>query len=71
MKNNYQDKLSHLSLQEVNDLMESYYGGEKNAILIQKYKIDIRSSLLSKTFPFEVHNDILCPFCNIPMFSHR
>jgi len=71
LKNNYQDKLSHLSLQEVNDLMESYYGGEKNALLIQKYKIDIRSSLLSKTFPFEVHNEVLCPFCNIPMISHR
>lgn len=71
MSNNYQDKLSHLSLQEINDLMESYYGGEKNDLLIQKYKIDIRSSLLSKTFPFEVHDDISCPFCNVSMLSHR
>ncbi len=71
MKNNYQDKLSHLSPQEINDLMVSYYDGEKNDVLIKEYKIDIRSSLLSKTFPLEVQNNILCPFCMTPMVSHR
>jgi hypothetical protein len=51
--------------------MLRYYDGEKNDILITEYNIDIRNSLLVKTFPMKTHNDILCPFCSIPMCSYR
>ncbi|CAA6817099.1 MAG: Unknown protein [uncultured Sulfurovum sp.] len=71
MKNKYQDKLVHLTENEIEDLIKRYYDGEKNEVLIDEYNIDIRSALLVKTFPPKVHLDRLCPFCNITMFSYR
>jgi len=71
MKNEYQDKLSHLSKKEIEELISRYYDGEKNSVLMNEYKIDISSSLLVKTFPPKNHLDKLCPFCNLSMFSYR
>ena len=71
MSKQYQDKLSHLSNEQIETLMIRYYDGEKNDTLITEYDIDIRNSLLVKTFPMKIHNEILCPFCNIPMHSFR
>ena len=72
MKNQYQDKLSHLTEGEIEELIKRYYGGEKNNLLINEYDIDIKnSSFLIKTFPPRTHFDILCPFCNIFMTSYR
>lgn len=68
----YQEKLSHLSESQIEELMGRYYdGGEKNDTLIKAYNIDIRSSLLVKAFPLKIHNDTLCPYCKIPMVSYR
>ena len=71
MKNEYQEKLSHLTDEEVEDLIKRYYDGERNNVLIDEYNIDIRSALLVKTFPLKKHFDKSCPFCNITMFSYR
>ena len=72
MQNQYQDKLSHLTDEEIENLIERYYDGEKNNFLIDEYRIDIKSSsMLVKTFPLKIHLDKLCPFCNIPMNSYR
>lgn len=71
MKNQYEDKLDHLTGEEIENLIERYYNGEKNDVLIDEYNIDIRSSLLVKTFPLKIHYDKLCPFCKIPMLSYR
>lgn len=71
MKNQYEDKLAHLSDQEIENLIERYYNGEKNHTLIDEYNIEIRSALLVKTFPLKIHHDKLCPFCKIPMLSYR
>jgi len=71
MKNEYQDKLSHLTEKEIEELISRYYNGDKNSLLIYEYKIDISSSLLVKTFPPKIHLDKLCPFCNLSMFSYR
>ncbi len=71
MKNQYQNKLAHLTDEEIEILIERYYNGDKNSILLKEYNIDIQSSFLLKTFPMKTHNNELCPFCNIPMFSHR
>jgi len=71
MKNEYQDKLSHLTKKEIEELISRYYNGEKNSVLINEYKIDIKSSLLLKTFPPKIHLNKLCPYCDIPMFSYR
>ena len=71
MKNNHQDKISHLTIEQIEELMERYYNNEKNDLLIEEYNIDIKNSLLSKTFPLKKHENLLCPCCNIPMFSYR
>ena len=71
MKNEYQNKLLHLATEEIEELMKRYYNGEKNNILIEEYAIDVRSTLLIKTFPIKIYNDKLCQFCNIPMVSYR
>lgn len=51
--------------------MARYYNGEKSTLLVQEYNIDVKNSLLLKTFPLKIHNDKLCLFCNIPMISQR
>ena len=71
MENDYQDKLSHLTDDQVNELMSRYYDGEKNSTLIDEYEIDISSSLLVKAFPMKGYPDILCPYCEIAMVSYR
>jgi hypothetical protein len=67
----YQGKLSHLSQEQIEELMQRYYDGEKNDHLIKEYNIDIRTGLLVKTFPMLIHDDMPCPYCDIPMVSYR
>ena len=72
LNNQYQDKLSHLTDNAVEDLIQRYYNGEKNKILIEEYNIDISNlSFLVKTFPPKKYFDKICPFCNISMISYR
>lgn len=71
MSKQYQEKLIHLSEDQIEELIKRYYDGEKNDLLIEEYKIDIRSSLLVKTFPMKTYNDVACPYCHIPMVSYR
>lgn len=71
MTNQYQNKLAHLSQDEIEKLIVRYYNGEKSTLLIQEYNIDVKNSLLLKTFPLKIHNDKLCSFCDIPMVSQR
>jgi len=71
LQNSYQEKLSHLTQEQIEELMKRYYNNEKNDLLIEEYNIDIRNSLLSKTFPLKEHKNIVCPFCDIPMLSYR
>jgi len=67
----YQEKLSHLSQEQIETLMQKYYDGEKNDLLIKEYNIDIRTGLLVKTFPLLTHDNVPCPYCNMPMVSYR
>lgn len=71
MKDSYQDKLAHLSKEEIKDLMELYYDGENVELLIKEYKVDVRNSLLSKTFPLTVYKDVYCPFCSTYVVSYK
>ncbi|MDX9989365.1 hypothetical protein [Thiothrix unzii] len=71
MKNKYQDILSHLSKDQIDELMSRYYKGEKNDVLIEEYNINIKSVLLVKTFPVIIHENRLCPYCSTPLFSYR
>lgn len=56
------DKLSHLTDNEVNQLIEEYYAGIRIAGLISKYNIDVLPGQLVKTFPLK-KLDTVCIHC--------
>tara|TARA_R110001592_G_scaffold341396_1_gene630357 strand:- start:1083 stop:2255 length:1173 start_codon:yes stop_codon:yes gene_type:complete len=59
------EKLSHLSHDQIADMLTQYYeGGEKVSILIEKFGLDIHPSGFVGIFPFHVHSDLACPYCD-------
>lgn len=70
MKTN--DKLKHLSTDEINTLMNLYYSGEKSATnLVAMYNIDSPPTHLYKLFPAMKLEDVVCENCNEPMYQKR
>lgn len=58
------DRLSHLSENDLSNLVSLYLGGEKVADLILKYNIqNVRPSELVRLLPPEQHSDLFCPYC--------
>ena len=41
MRRDYQNKLAHLTAEDIEDLVWCYYGGVENEILIADYNIDL------------------------------
>ncbi len=70
-KMDYQNRLSHLSLKDREDLMWFYYGGVEEDILIKDYAIDIDNPLLLyRTFPLQKdYQNRDCPHCKIPLLA--
>ncbi len=70
-KTDYQNKLSHLSLNDREDLMWFYYGCVEEEILIKDYAVDIDNPLLLyRTFPLQKdHQNRSCPHCEIPLVA--
>lgn len=64
-------EISHLSSDEVEQLYHRYIQGEKNAVLVGEFNIDITPNKLIDVFPPQVLNDTLCPYCGTPMFHKR
>lgn len=58
------DKLSHLTSEEIDELIRRYYNKEKLAVLIKEYDIALKPSQLVQHFPPEVL-DIRCKYCNV------
>ena len=71
-KRRYENKLSHLTKEDIEDLMCLYYDGEDEALLIAEYKIDIPiSALLYRTFPLiEDYNKTVCPYCKVILAAY-
>lgn len=65
------EEIKHLSLDEIEELYQKYLDGEKNSLLIEHYKIDITPNKLIKILPPKKLDDILCPYCDTPMFTKR
>lgn len=61
------EKLNHLSENDLKNLIERYYKDEKVSDLIKEFNIDCRPSELIKLFPLEELKDTLCDYCNVPM----
>lgn len=65
------DKLSHLSVDQIDELIKRYYNNEKVNDLINEFNIKCLGSELVKLFPPEILEDILCEYCNTPMIRKR
>ncbi|MCE3255725.1 MAG: hypothetical protein K0R25_1219 [Rickettsiaceae bacterium] len=58
------DKLSHLSTDEVEQLMNEYYHQGKGATeLITKYRINASPGSLVGLFPNLINSNLFCPYC--------
>ena len=60
--------ISHLTEDEITELVNQYYDGVKVKELIERYSIDILSSKLVSVFPL-VRLDVTCEFCDVPMVT--
>ena len=65
-------KISHLTPEQIDELMARYYRGEAVSSLLKEFQISVKASKLVGLFPPKVHDDQLCPFCfGISMESDR
>lgn len=67
----YENKLQHLSAEQMEQLYEEYLAGEKNAVLVERYGIDLPPNCLIKAFPPLACNALACPYCVKPMYQRR
>lgn len=73
------EKLRHLTMLQIESLMNKYYNGVKASDIIKEYNIDTTSSKLYTLFPPIIYTlfppiiceDIICPVCNEPMYKER
>lgn len=63
---NLDKKVEHLSKEQIVDLMERYYGGEKVAKILEEYKIKISVSQLYSLFPPVITSEV-CIHCESNM----
>lgn len=65
------EKLRHLTMLQIESLMNKYYNGVKASDIIKEYNIDTTSSKLYTLFPPIICEDIIGPVCNEPMYKER
>src|ERR1044072_2025397 len=56
-------KLSHLTVEQINQLIQRYYAGERIKHLIAEYRLNIGASELVKLFPPKICEELFCPYC--------
>lgn len=64
------NKLSHLTEEELNNLIERYYNKEKVSDLIKEFNISLRPSQLVKHFPPET-TKTKCEYCGVNLIKPR
>ncbi|MGF6394344.1 hypothetical protein [Pseudomonas plecoglossicida] len=64
-------KLQHLTPEQIEVLYNEYLGGEKIALLIERYAIDVAPNSLIKTFPPMPCPALACPYCQAILFERR
>ncbi|MEY4464156.1 MAG: hypothetical protein RLZZ81_1127 [Pseudomonadota bacterium] len=55
--------LSHLTEEQIKDLIKRYYNHEKIANLLEEFEINVYPSMLIKLFPPVIHNELFCKYC--------
>lgn len=71
MKPFVNEKIAHLSEEQLTALIDRYYTNEKISDLLDEYKINVRPGELANLLPPIINNDIICPYCNIEMWTDR
>jgi len=66
--NELNSAISHLTENEITELVNQYYAGVKVKELIEKYNINILASRFVSVFPL-VKVNIKCEFCDVPMIT--
>ncbi|BBH46633.1 hypothetical protein [Pseudomonas sp. KU43P] len=67
----FEAKLQHLTAEQIEALYSEYISGEKIALLIERYAIDVAPSSLIKTFPPTPIATLACPYCKVSLFERR
>ncbi|MFJ4067600.1 hypothetical protein ACIPW4_20205 [Pseudomonas sp. NPDC089996] len=67
----FKSKLQHLSAEQIEALYDEYIGGEKIALLLERYAIDIAPSSLIKAFPPVPCAELECPYCEVSLHERR
>jgi|SRR6185437_2430631 len=60
--------LSHLTDNQVDELIKKYYAGEKISNLLKEYNIDSKKKTVVKYFPSK-KIDRLCQYCNVNLYQ--
>ncbi|MDZ4021856.1 hypothetical protein [Pseudomonas sichuanensis] len=64
-------KLQHLTAEQIEVLYAQYLAGEKVSVLLDRYAIDLKPTQLIKALPPRLIEDLICPYCNTPLFQRR
>jgi hypothetical protein len=67
----FKSKLQHLSAEQIEALYSEYIGGERIAVLLERYAIDIAPSSLIKAFPPVPCAELECPYCEVSLYERR
>jgi hypothetical protein len=67
----FKTRLAHLSAEQIEALYSEYIGGEKIALLLERYAIDIAPSSLIKAFPPVPCAELQCPYCEVHLYERR
>lgn len=64
-------EIRHLSEEQVEQLYQRYLNGEKAAQLILEFKLPSTVRSVLKVLPPVVSAEFKCPYCELPMWTHR
>ena len=64
------EKLAHLSLEQIDQIMARYYIGlDPVKRLVEEFRIDVYPNNLYSLFPPKIHEGQQCPYCKITLIS--
>ncbi|WP_424800306.1 hypothetical protein [Pseudomonas sp.] len=64
-------EIAHLSDDQIEQIYQRYLDGEKSAALLVEYQIPATVRSLLKVLPPIVSQDLMCPYCDLPMWVRR
>lgn len=71
MENLIHEKLRHLTMEQIEELINEYYSQKSISYLLEKYQIKVRNSELMNLFPPEIIPNAHCKYCKAQMYRIR